>query len=47
MEILQSSYASRGGGGTFIFSCYVDLDQASYSRKISEVSGIPPKLIES
>ena len=48
MEILQSSYASRGEG-TFIFSCYVDLDQAStvYPQKISEVSGIPPKLIES
>ena len=35
--------------GTLNFSCYVDFDQAStvYPPKIPEVSGIPPKIIES
>ena len=49
MEILQSSYAARGMGGTLNVSCYVYLDQAAtvYPQKISEVSGIPPKVIES
>ena len=49
MEVLQSSYVPGGGGGALNFTCYKDLDQASsvYSTKISEVSGIPPKIIES
>ena len=47
MEILQSP--GGWGGGTLNVSCYVYLDQAStvYPQKISEVSGIPPKVIES
>ena len=35
-------------GDTLNCSCYVDLDQTStVSKKISEVTDIPPKIIES
>ena len=49
---LRSKGVCVGGGGGGRYShvfLHVDLDQAStvYHKKISEVSGIPQKLIES
>ena len=49
MKILQSSNAPRVRY-TLKLSCFVDLDQAStvyQKKKISEVSDIPRKIIES